>query len=280
MSQPENSSRTAPRKVIHPLRIRRLKVARIEPLGPRRSRVVLTGPDLRGFRALAPRDHLRVFFPGPDGVVTLPRIVDGRWTDRGNPQLLHRDYTVRHYDEQRQELWLDMDLHEGGLASRWAIDAGPGDELGILGPRMSLLDVNSADWYLFAVDTTALPALERWLADLRPETPVTVFIEVTDDADRVPLASAATLDVHWLARDDDAGAGAVLERALADFLLPAQGQGRIWAAGEAGTMSRIRRDLLDRVDRDRVRVMAEGYWKQGVSDYDHHGELPPPDPRG
>jgi NADPH-dependent ferric siderophore reductase len=210
----------------------------------------------------------------------MPRIVDGRWTDRDDPRLLHRDYTVRYHDEQRQELWLDMDLHDGGLASRWLADAAPGDELGVLGPRVSHLITDPVDWYVFAVDTTALPALERWLIELPAEATVTVLVEVTDDMDQVLLHSDAVLDIRWLVRDDGAGPGAVLERALADLSLPVHGPGRIWAAGEAGTMARIRRDLLDRVDRRRTHVMVEGYWRQGFSNYDHHEELPTPTPRG
>jgi NADPH-dependent ferric siderophore reductase len=49
-----------------------------------------------------------------------------------------RDYTPL-YDEARHELALDFYIHDGGVASTWAMNAREGDKLTIGGPRGSLV---------------------------------------------------------------------------------------------------------------------------------------------
>jgi ferric-chelate reductase (NADPH) len=49
-----------------------------------------------------------------------------------------RDYTPL-YDEARHELVFDFFVHDGGIASNWALEAKVGDKLTIGGPRGSLV---------------------------------------------------------------------------------------------------------------------------------------------
>ena len=49
-----------------------------------------------------------------------------------------RDYTPL-YDAERHELAYDFYIHDGGIASRWALEANVGDKLVIGGPRGSLV---------------------------------------------------------------------------------------------------------------------------------------------
>ncbi len=54
------------------------------------------------------------------------------------PRPPSRDYTPL-YDEQRHELAIDFFIHDGGVASSWAMQTQPGDKLTVAGPRGSLV---------------------------------------------------------------------------------------------------------------------------------------------
>ena len=58
------------------------------------------------------------------------------WGDGVRPQ--SRDYTPL-YDAAKHELALDFFVHDGGVASQWALEAKVGDRLTIGGPRGSLV---------------------------------------------------------------------------------------------------------------------------------------------
>ena len=54
------------------------------------------------------------------------------WPEGSRPP--SRDYTPL-YDELRHELAIDFFIHDGGVASGWAMQAKPGDKLTVAGPR-------------------------------------------------------------------------------------------------------------------------------------------------
>jgi NADPH-dependent ferric siderophore reductase len=99
-----------------------------------------------------------------------------------------------------------------------------------------------------------------------------VFLEVADAAEEQPLASAADVRVTWLHRDAaEPGTTDLLARAVAATDLP-DGEGFVWAAGEAGAMRPVRRHLRERgLPKDWVDV--DGYWKRGVANHDHHAPI-------
>ena len=83
-------------------------------------------------------------------------------------------------------------------------------------------------------------------------------------ADRLPLASRAALEVHWVDR-----AGDLPARVQALPLPP--GEGFTWGGGEASAMARLRAVLRERhqLPKEAMRIVA--YWKQGASQ--HHENL-------
>jgi NADPH-dependent ferric siderophore reductase len=85
----------------HELERRHLEVARVERLGPRVSRVVLSGGDLAGFMSLAAEDQLKLFFA---------ESASG-WIREAPPR---RD------DEPAGELWVDLVLRATGRVAIWA----------------------------------------------------------------------------------------------------------------------------------------------------------------
>ncbi|QJW35862.1 siderophore-interacting protein [Cellulosimicrobium protaetiae] len=257
----------------HPLRPRLLTVSAVERIAARMVRVRLTGEDLADFVTVAPEDHVKLFLPEEPGATPeLPTVVDDRWA--GGRHLTSRDYTVRAFDRESRTLDVDLVLHDHGVAGRWAGRAQVGDQVGVLGPRGSFLVNDVFDWYVFAVDETALPAAARWLEALRPDVPVTVFVEVQDSGDVLPLTTSARAEVTWLFRGDRApGTTSLLADAVRGTTLP-EGNGFVWVAGEATSIKPLRRYLRRDVGLGRDNHDVDGYWRRGVADHDHHEDDP------
>ena len=261
------------RKVPHELRTRVLTVLRVEDLGRAMRRVALGGPDLAGFAALGPTDHVKVFFPsGPGGAVVLPEVRDGAWVNRDDAALTWRDYTVRTYDAAAGEVVVDLAVHAHGPGGRWAAQARAGEPLGVLGPVTSKLPPLDRAWYVLAADESGLPALLNWLDRLPAGARVRAFVEVDGPDSEVPVPSRDGLSVTWLHRDGRPAGGTTLLRdavASATFGGDGDGAGWVWGAGEASAMRAVRRLVVVERGLPRASVDVTGYWRAGVAHYDH-----------
>ncbi|MER5872756.1 siderophore-interacting protein [Streptomyces sp. NPDC002044] len=269
---------TSPRPTVdvvyHDISVRTLEVLRVRRVTPRMVRVTLGGPELAGFVDRSPADHVKVFFPDPvTRALVLPRVADdgdGLEFPTQPPFPVSRDYTTRRYDAAAGELDLDFVLHGRGVASRWAEGAEPGTRLGVAGPRGSITVPWEFDWYLFAGDETALPAIARMLEDLPEGAPAKVFLLVDDAGEEEELPTRADAEIVWLHRGGLAhGEGDFLERAVrgVEFL---PGLPFIWVAGEAGELRPVRRYLHQELRLDRDYTDVDGFWKRGAVDLDHH----------
>ncbi|QBY51573.1 siderophore-interacting protein [Cupriavidus oxalaticus] len=271
--QPRNSSMTANatesnrdlsvQRVRHPLRMRLLQVVRTTQVTPQLLRVTLGGTELEDFVSASFDDHVKVFFPvdGADKPV-LPQVgPDGISFPEGQPRPAARDYTPRRYDAAAQELDIEFVLHGDGPASTWAAQARPGQYLGVGGPRGSFVVPTGFDWHLLIGDDTALPAVGRRLEELGAEARAIVVMEVGDATAQIALPSLANVEVHWLHRGD-APEGSLLEVALRQVTLP-QGEGYVWAAGEAAAMKAVRHYLVGERGIDKKRIRTSAYWKRG-----------------
>src|SRR5262249_38685647 len=156
---------------------------------------------------------------------------------------------------------IDFVLHgDEGPASAWAAEAQPGALVGVAGPRGSKVFSPDLDFYVLGGDETALPALGRWLEDLRPGVPATVLIEVAGPGDEIELPPQAAADVHWLHRDGaKPGTTTLLADALTGLELPT-GDGFAWFAGEALSLRPVRQQLRETFALDSIDV--SGYWKR------------------
>src|SRR3546814_1783518 len=85
-------------------------------------------------------------------------------TDGARP--VARDFTPRHFDHARTELTIDVALHAHGPATDWAATVTEGQEVGIGGPRGSMLIPDSFHTHLLIGDETALPAIARRVDEL------------------------------------------------------------------------------------------------------------------
>jgi NADPH-dependent ferric siderophore reductase len=176
-----------------------------------------------------------------------------------------RTYTVREQRREQGELDVDFALHaEGGPASRWAAQAGPGDRVVLLGPAVEdnksvgFRPPSGTDWVLIAADVTALPAAAAILDWLPAGTRARVWIDVPDPGDIQDLTCSADAEITWLVRGD-------LPEAVRGAGLPS-GTPYAWIAGEAGCVKALRRHLVRERGFDRTRVEFSGYWRLGASE--------------
>lgn len=159
-------------------------------------------------------------------------------------------------------------------------------------------DPGTARTVLMVGDETAAPAICTILETLGSDYSGHVFIEVPTAADILPVDTSAAVQLNWLARGDRphgevlteaveawgrgfgaevAGAGAS-EAALAETVLTEvdpeltlwevppespHGHWYAWLAGEAGTITGLRRHLVKGLGIDRKCVSFMGYWKIG-----------------
>jgi len=257
-------------RVRHPLKMRLLKVLRTRKVSPQLLRVTLGGEDLADFISGSFDDHIKVFFPEPGASQpVLPQAgPDGIKFQEGQPRPQMRDYTPRRYDTAARELDIEFVLHGDGPASTWAAQAQPGQYLGVGGPRGSFVIPREFDWHLLIGDDTALPAIGRRLEELGPQARVIVVAEVADASARIPLATGPHAEVHWVHRDEhgadgeDVPEGSQLAPTLRWLSLP-EGEGYVWAAGEAAAMREVRQYLVNERGIAKARIRASAYWKRG-----------------
>ncbi|HRO60492.1 MAG TPA: siderophore-interacting protein [Burkholderiaceae bacterium] len=260
MSTPEMMNAITQR-VRHPFRARHVQLLAREAVSPGFLRLTLGGPELKGFLSAGFDDHVKLILPqaGQDRP-NLPVMIDGRpHIDGERPTM--RDYTPLRYAPVDDTLLMDFAIHGPGPAAEWARGAPIGQWLGLAGPRGSLLVPADLQWHWLFGDETAMPAIERRLAELPAGSRAVVRVQLADPADRRAWRSAAALDLQWVDS---------LAKAVRPLDIPL-GDGFIWAAGESRTMTELRKLLLakQRVDPKRMRIAS--YWKRGA--VGHHEEL-------
>lgn len=212
-----------------------------------------------------------------------------------------RTYTVAHLHRPgttSARLDVDMVLHgDSGPATRWAARARIGNRLLIVGPNQRCGGNTSAvefrpgpavRQFLIGADAAALPAVAAIARELPADSTGVVVLEVPESGDWHDFARPPGIEVHWLVPTTghgDALVAATVEAAAA-LSDPSAGPGPdpgpvdldllwevpqpdpdsglyIWLAGEAGTVTRIRRRLVQDLNIDRKNVAFLGYWRKG-----------------
>ena len=245
-----------PQRVRNELRFRELTVLRVERIGSAFQRVVLGGEALEGFVSQGFDDHTKLFFPAAGAAFTPPEVTDEgiNWGDGVRPAT--RDYTPL-YDAGRHELAYDFFIHDGGIASSWALAAKTGDKLVIGGPRGSLVVPEDYAWQLYVCDESGMPALRRRLegiAKLPVRPAIHAIVTVGDAAYEDYLAHLSGFNITWVIGHN--------EQAVADHLaalaVPEEDY-FIWLTGEGKVVKRLSRQFEnDAIDPQLVRASA--YW--------------------
>lgn len=248
--------------------LRILHVTGIEDLSPGFRRVTFRGKDLDRFDR---RDqlHCRLIFQ-PRGAISpaWPMLDDkGHVVWPGGAKVPTRVYTIRHIDLAQQTIAIDFALHDSpGPATRWAMEACPGDIIGILGPAGN--GPKDAEFYVLAGDETALPGIARILQSLPVSAIGHALIEIGSQTDRLNLTSPPGMVVEWLDRDGKcAGTTRLLEEAVRKISWPQDLQTALfWGGCEHRAFSKIYRHLRREVGLGRERTIFYSHWHRSLSE--------------
>lgn len=245
-----------PQRVRNELRFRELTVLRTERISAGFQRIVLGGDALAGFSSRGFDDHSKIFFPKAGETFVPPTVTDDGivWGDGVRPA--SRDYTPL-FDDARNELALDFFIHDGGVASNWAMQAREGDTLTIGGPRGSLVVPEDYAWQLYVCDESGMPALRRRLESLRQlatRPAVTALVSVSDAAYQDYLAHLDGFNIEWIVGHSEE----VVAQRLAQLNVPEQDY-FIWITGEGKVVKNLSQ-RFEGEEFDAQLVRASAYW--------------------
>ena len=180
---------------------RELTVGKITDLSSHMRRLRLHGVDLGAYD----QDgiHVRLMIP-PRGKTDpkWPTLAENGlpvWPS-GEDTVEQRVYTIRGMDANAG--WIDVDfvMHgDNGPGASFALHASEGDLVAMTGPLGN--ELPDADWFLFAGDETALPAIGRYLNEMPEHVTGHALIEVGSKDDIIPVATRSRIKVTWLLRD-------------------------------------------------------------------------------
>ncbi|MEU0932486.1 siderophore-interacting protein [Embleya sp. NPDC005971] len=245
-------------------------------LTPGMIRIVFGGEGLRAFESTGVGDeYLRLHFPFPDtGEPALPDVNPGGSRGEAGPGADEADryaqtrrYTVRRFDAERGEVTIDFVVHDGGVASAWALAARPGDQVGIGTPRGLYAPPAETVWQILACDAAGLPALGRLVEQLPARTRARVIVEVADAGHEQVFDSAADVEYVWLHGSGNGAAPSRLAQALRAMTLP-EGPGYVWAAGETRALREIRRHVRHELGLHARMYKVIGYWTHNAEEWD------------
>ncbi len=245
-----------------------LSVKQAFNLTPHMRRVVLTGDNLQHFPENHESANFKLFLPRADARASLAEDLTGWRSAPPEQRPVVRTYTLRDYNAAQSEITVDFMLHrDHGPASQWAAQAAPGDQVGFAGPGKPKLAPADADWYLFAGDMSALPAIAANLERLPQGARGYAVLEVISEEDRQPLVAPPGIEITWVINPQPTRRGTLLfYRVLG---LPwLDGTPAVWAAGESGWVQALRNYARER-GVPREQLYASGYWQIGMTEDVH-----------
>ncbi|SIQ01300.1 NADPH-dependent ferric siderophore reductase, contains FAD-binding and SIP domains [Mucilaginibacter lappiensis] len=250
-------------------------VCGIQETAPHLRRISLKHELLKQIGPLAPGGHFKVFIPSTkDGQAFLPDMSSGRavWpNEKIKPHI--RTYTVRSLDRITGILDVEFVLHgDIGPGSAWAGNASIGDSLGI-GIKLSGKIREPSDWYLFAGDETALPAISAMLENLPAETTGLALLEVERETDTFYINTKGAIDICWLFRNGvPPEQSDLILYSVKNLVLPesALKSRYAWIAGEENMVRIMRKYAIEQLGLNREELHATVYWKAGFSEDDYH----------
>ncbi|MEO9340931.1 siderophore-interacting protein [Mesorhizobium sp. SB112] len=256
---------------IRPPNFQILEVVACRDVTSHMRRITLSGEDVARFATMNAL-HLNILVQHPE--LTAPQ-----WPSVGENGMVKwedperrpsfRKYTIRSLDIAAGTLDIDFVIHaDAGPGSAFAEKAKPGDHVGIVGPGGGGLV--EADWYLFAGDETALPAIGRMMENLPENARGKAFIEVADEGEIQQLDSRADIEVEWLFRDvAKAGTSDLLADAVRRADFPKDGSSvYVWAGCEFEAFSAIRAYLRKEHGLKKHEHLVVSYWRRDKSEYE------------
>ncbi|MGW4528187.1 siderophore-interacting protein [Amycolatopsis sp. NPDC004378] len=249
------------------------RVTVVRPVTPHTVRVTFSAVSFRDVPAGPPDQYVKVFFPLPgQETPVLPEtgsdVLSWYRTYLAMPDDVRppmRTYTVRAHRPEAAEIDVDFVLHgDDGPASAWASRVAPGDRVAFLGPHGLYAAPAECDWQLLVGDETALPAIGAIVERLPAGARASVYVELSDRAERQTFETRGAVEVHWVVRGARPVGTALLD-AVRGAAFPG-GTPYAWVSGEAGVVKQVRRHLVREREVDKRLICFTGYWRQGVSE--------------
>jgi len=244
-----------------------LRVTRKAYLTPHFIRVWLGGGDISAFADTTVGTNNKILIP-PEGVdkIHFPTLTEtGIIPPPPDVRPFIRTYTHRGIDLKNNELWIDFVAHgDEGPASKWAIEAKPGDVLGVMMKSGRKPFYTKADNYLLVGDATAIPVLSAILEDLSPREKGTCIIEVHGKEDEQILETQAAIRFVWL-HNEHPQSGSRLAETVGQQILPETSRSG-YIAAEFSSVREIRRYLRQEKGWKQEELYAFSYWKSGVAE--------------
>lgn len=258
-------------------RIHLAVVAGARRVGPGMMRITFGGADMVDFPTTGIGDeYVRLFFPdSPDEAVRLPFVTDRGWdfADGDEPSAM-RTYTIRKH--RAGEVDIDFVDHDGGIAAAWALQARPGQQVGIHPPRSLYEPPAWAKRQLVVADEPALPAALRLAELTATEVPTTLILEVRGAGYQLLPEVTPEHDVHivWLRGTGNGNAPSELVSAVRRAEIDADTY--VWVASETRITREVRTYLRGEraLPADAYKIV--GYWTDRAEEwrerYDGLGE--------
>lgn len=234
-------------------KMRMTQVTKVEDLSPHMKRIVLTGEDLDDFPINQESAHVKAIFPKDKGQKPKLGMYLGfkKWM---------RSYTVRYFNEQSKELTIDFAVNDhDGLATNWALQAKPGDYLGIAGPGDIKHTNYQADWHLIVADLTALPAAAAVLEKLPATSVGHAVIQVPTKEDIQLIEKPKGVSLEWIINADLSKNALLAKVAQLKWM---QGNPAIFIAAESSQMIAIKALIKTKPGYQKTHTYASGYWKK------------------
>jgi NADPH-dependent ferric siderophore reductase len=225
------------------------EVVESELMSPAMQRILLTAPELAGFR----------YEPGQDVML----LVGAEGT-----RPVRRRYTIRSLDRETLTLTLNVVRHGEGPGERWVRSARPGDTIEGIGPRGKITTNPDADWHLFMGDESAMPAILTMTESLPGDAVATLAIEVPGPDDEQELLAPARTRLSWLHRLGGQAGDAVQLASEAAEIEFGDGDGHAYLFGEAAVVSAVRETLAKRGLRQ-DQISPKAYWGRGRGNAGH-----------
>lgn len=250
-----------------------LNVKSKQYLTPHFIRITLTGEEVPAFARATVGDNNKILIP-PPGVdkIYYPTYNEeqGEWNhppEEVRPSV--RTYTHRGIDIDKKEMIIDFVAHgDAGPASQWAINAKPGDVLGVMMRARPKQLVPEVDWYLLAGDATAIPVLSIILERLPPKAKGVACIEVRGKEDEQVLTTASDLSIRWVHNNKPGRQEVLAEKIRSLAKLPSDPTVTKFAyvAAEFSSVRAIRSYLRKDEHWEPDELYAYSYWKYGKAE--------------
>ena len=172
-----------------------LSVKEKKYLSPHFIRIILEG-DINVFSDAKIGDNNKIIVPTNNKeTFILPSLEKNNNSEKS----IIRTYTTRNIDFENKTLTIDFVAHgEDSPASKWAINAEKGHQLGVLMKAKSKPLYLDANWYLLVGDHTALPVISVMLEKLPKETKGKAIIEVHGPEDVLELKKPMGFELEWI----------------------------------------------------------------------------------